>query len=72
LILDEDGAQYSADLSRMLGIELETIHSRLNHATSAGVIGHERRKRNGHTHSLWYLTSKAEATLQLIRAEVAS
>lgn len=65
-ILDEQGAQYSADLTAKLGIGRYDLKDQLRHAITAGFVDRERRVLNGRTCCVWFVTPAAFPLLDQI------
>lgn len=67
LMLDEHGAQYAEDLAKFLGVKPSALNVNMESAVRRGVLGHERRTLNGHSHNVWFITPKAYPLLEQMR-----
>lgn len=68
LTLDEDGAQFTSDLTKKLGIYRDDLRSAMKASIEHGLVDTEHRKIGTKRHALWYLTPDGARVAELLRS----
>lgn len=68
LSLDEDGAQFTTDLAKKLGIYRDDLRSVMKASIQHGLVNTEHRKIGAKRHALWYLTPDGARVAEVLRS----